>query len=61
MARRTEPALGTQKRLDLDLGRYWRVFRFVRDRLLDGGGSKDAAYSAAEANLGKPYSTVKKH
>jgi hypothetical protein len=37
------------------------VFRFVRDRLLDAGGTKDAAYAAAEANLGMPYSTVKKH
>jgi hypothetical protein len=45
----------------VDLGRYWRVFRFVRDRLLDAGGTKDAAYAAAEANLGMPYSTVKKH
>jgi hypothetical protein len=60
MARPTEPPPGTQRRLELDLGRYWRTYRFVRDRVAQGK-SKHAAYLAAVAQLEVPYDTAKKH
>jgi hypothetical protein len=65
MARRPDPPLGTLDRLELDAGRYLRVYGFVRDRISEGN-TLDDAYGKASKELRRgrskfPLSTVKKH